>query len=168
MRDYSGIYSTPIPKAPSVYAFISGGAARSQHIVYVGSGGKLRDRISQHLEYRNSSVTTGASPVSMNPELIGCVWWWLHDRFENSTELHAAELIAFDVLKPTLRSRGNIRQDAAVMLENAVFREEMETLFRGTPSGECNFPSLEDAMRRIEVLEDTIENITERIAELER
>ena len=55
-RDYGDIYS--IPRVPGIYAFHVGGG-RVQSISYVGSTGNLRTRVSQHMEYRDSSVTSG-------------------------------------------------------------------------------------------------------------
>jgi predicted GIY-YIG superfamily endonuclease len=39
-------------------------------VSYVGIAGHLKRRIEQHLIRRDSSVTTGTSVVSLNPELV--------------------------------------------------------------------------------------------------
>ena len=46
MRDFSQIYT--LPNIPAVYAFYSGGRG-PQHVTYVGTAGKLKLRIIQHL-----------------------------------------------------------------------------------------------------------------------
>ena len=45
-----------------------GGRGRGAHVVYVA--GKLKQRVEQHLVRRDSSVTTGASAVCLNPDLV--------------------------------------------------------------------------------------------------
>ena len=94
-RDYTEIYT--IPRVPGIYAFHVGGS-RVKSIAYVGSTGNLRNRVSQHLEYRNSSVTTGASAGVLNPDYIDSCVWWTHPNFPDRLGKESAELIAFDVL----------------------------------------------------------------------
>jgi hypothetical protein len=79
---------TDLPSVPAVYAMY-GGQGRSQYVAYVGLAGKLRGRIEQHLVRRDSSVTTGVSAVSLNPECVTQVRWWQHPDFEKQ-----------DILKP--------------------------------------------------------------------
>src|SRR5688572_7500924 len=86
------------------------GGGRSPRTAYVGIGGKLRQRVHQHLVKRDSSVTTGTSVVRLNVEYVREVAWWEHDEFNDREWLEAGELVAFDVLEPDLRSRGEIRQ----------------------------------------------------------
>ena len=105
MRDFTQIYT--LPNAPAVYAFYSGGRG-PQHVTYVGTAGKLKQRIIQHLIRRDSSVTTGTSAASLNPDHVTNLSWWEHSDFEVSAKLKAAELVAFEVLNPVLRSRGAV------------------------------------------------------------
>lgn len=67
-----GLDSIPLlPNASAVYAMLSGsGAGSGAYVAYVGVAGKLKQRITQHLVRRDSSVTTGASAVSLNPDLV--------------------------------------------------------------------------------------------------
>ena len=105
-RDYAEIYS--IPRVPGIYAFHVGGS-RVKSIAYVGSTGNLRNRVSQHLEYRDSSVTTGASAAVLNPDYIDSCTWWTHPSFADRLGRESAELIAFDVLNIAgyhLKNRG--------------------------------------------------------------
>ena len=105
-RDYAEIYS--IPRVPGIYAFHVG-ASRVKSIAYVGSTGNLRNRVSQHLEYRDSSVTTGASAAVLNPDYIDSCTWWTHPNFADRLGRESAELIAFDVLNIAgypLKNRG--------------------------------------------------------------
>jgi hypothetical protein len=105
-----------LPNVPAIYAMF-GGQDRSRYVAYVGLGSKLRSRVEQHLVRRDSSVTTGVSAVSLNPDFVSEVRWWEHPDFEKQDVLEAAELIAFDVLEPALRrdafseGRGMVEED---------------------------------------------------------
>lgn len=149
-----------LPKCPAVYAMY-GGRGRSRHVAYVGIGRSLRGRIEQHLVRRDSSVTTGASVVSLNPELVTGVAWWTRPDFEDADALLAAELVAFDVLDPVLRSRGGVREGARRLVADDAFRAGVERLLAEGPSGRLEMPTLSEALDRIAALE-------ERLAELER
>src|SRR2546426_281857 len=103
-----------LPDQPAVYALYGAG----QDVAYVGIASKsLKDRITQHLVRRDSSVTTGVSVVSLNPDLVRRVDWWLHPRFTDSVALQAAEVIAFEVLDPVMRSRGGIGKAAGTLAQ---------------------------------------------------
>ena len=58
-----------LPTVPAVYA-LCGGRGHGLYVAYVGIAEILRRRIRQHLVTRDSSVTTGASLASLNPDLI--------------------------------------------------------------------------------------------------
>lgn len=119
---------TDLPAIPAVYAMY-GGQGRSQYVAYVGLGTKLRGRIEQHLVRRDSSVTTGVSAESRNPEFVTQVRWWQHPDFEKQDILEAAELVAFDVLEPSLRSRGGITDRAKQVYAEQQFQTRMRALF---------------------------------------
>ena len=72
---------TDLPNVPAVYAMY-GGQGRSRYVAYVGLGSKLRSRVEQHLIRRDSSVTTGVSAVSLNPDFVTEVRWWEYPAFE--------------------------------------------------------------------------------------
>ncbi len=141
-----------IPNEPAVYAFY-GGHGRSAHAAYVGVTDKLRQRITQHLVRRDSSVVTGASAVSITPDLITQVRWWLHPSFQDPAHVAAAELVAFDVLEPALRSRGAVEGHARDLAVDEAFAGQMRAVFGGEPTGHLLIPTLEDAMERIATLE---------------
>src|SRR5215831_10501887 len=54
-----------VPKDPGLYAMYGGVSPRTW-VAYVGQAGNLAQRLSQHLERRSSSVTTGTSAVGLN------------------------------------------------------------------------------------------------------
>ena len=100
-----------IPSNAGIYALYGG--TGSVFVAYVGTADNLRRRLNQHLVLRNSSVTAGTSIVSLQPDLIREVRWWTDPDFqEDSTALLAAELIAFEILEPALRSRGSVTRAA--------------------------------------------------------
>jgi hypothetical protein len=149
-----------IPNVPAVYALLSGEGA-SACVAYVGVADKLRQRLVQHLVLRNSSVTTGQSAVRLDPGRITEVHWWCHPAFAERSGLEAAEICAFPVLNPTLRSRGAVRGDAQALADIATFEDEMRALFLGAPTGRFRPYTLTEAMQRIDDLET-------RLAALER
>jgi excinuclease UvrABC nuclease subunit len=63
-----------------------GGTGRGRHVAYVGISGNLRNRIRQHFLRRDSSVVTGTSAASLNPDLVTRIEWWLHERFEERVD----------------------------------------------------------------------------------
>lgn len=156
MRDFSPIYD--LPNVPAVYAFYSGGRG-PQHATYVGTAGKLKQRILQHLIRRDSSVTTGTSAASLNPNYVTNLSWWEHPDFEETEKLKAAELVAFDVLNPVLRSRGAVNRSALQWASDKAFYEEIKDLFDSSPTGKIRFPSLTDVMGRINELEERIQQL---------
>jgi hypothetical protein len=102
-----------LPRVPALYVML-GGSPR--FAAYVGIGGDLRERVSQHLVKRDSSVVTGTTAVGLNPDHVREVDWWEHEGFSDRERLEAAELVAFDVFDPALRSRGRVREAAMAPL----------------------------------------------------
>jgi hypothetical protein len=140
------------PKLPGVYA-MHGGKGSGSHIAYVGIANELRRRLEHHLERRNSSVTTGVSVISLNPDLVTRIDWWTDPEFEDRRRLEAAELIAFDVLEPVLRSRGARNLIAEGLAREEQFCQRMKSRFAGEPDGRLTLPNLQDALNRIDALE---------------
>jgi hypothetical protein len=156
MRDFSQIYD--LPNVPAVYAFYSGGRG-PQHVTYVGTAGKLKQRIMQHLIRRDSSVTTGTSAASLNPDYVTNLRWWEHPDFEDTEKLKAAELIAFEILNPVLKSRGAVNKSALQWVSDKTFYEEIKDLFESSPTGNIKFTSLSDAFERINKLERRVQQL---------
>lgn len=160
MRDFSPVYD--LPNIPAVYALYSG-AGRSRHVAYVGIGGNLKQRTTQHLIRRDSSVTTGVSAVGLNPDHVTSLSWWSHPSFEDNAHLKAGELVAFEVLNPTLRSRGFIDNAVRSLQSDMAFIKGMRDLFEGEPSGSVTFLSLSDAFEQINMLKQKIQDLEEKI-----
>jgi choline dehydrogenase-like flavoprotein len=152
-----------IPAVPAVYALYGGrGAARS--VAYVGVAERLKLRIRQHLVSRDSSVVTGASVVRLNPDLITEVAWWTSPMFVERAHLEAAEMAAFDVLQPTLRSRGASQMEARQLYQDERFSAEMRALFAAEPAGRLTILTLADALERIADLERRVAALEARLA----
>ena len=149
MRSFEEIKN--IPSFPGIYAF-KGAYDRREEYSYVGMTNNLKERVSQHLIKKDSSIVTGSSTISLNPDKICECHWWIHKKFEDKRLRSIAEQIAFDLLKPTLRSRGHSVEDK---VEN-VFKQEMIDLFKGIPSGYATFYNLDWAVRKIRELEKEI------------
>lgn len=111
----------------------------------------------------DSSVTTGVSAVSLNPDKVTEVRWWEHPAFEKQEVLEAAELVAFDVLEPALRSRGGITDRAKQLYADEKFGERMTVLFNGDPAGRLVIRTLPQAWEKIDEIEERLRQIEERL-----
>ena len=150
-----------LPRVPAVYC-LYGGKGRDVHAAYIGVADSLKQRIGQHLVNRDSSISTGTSAVGLRPEYVTEVRWWENPDFSSRDALLAAELVAYDVLKPALRSRGRIQQSALRLYENAEFRLRIDRLFREGPSGMLVVPTLLEALDRIEAVEQRLNALERR------
>jgi hypothetical protein len=149
-----------VPSAPAVYAMYGGEHPRTW-VAYVGIAGNLQGRLIQHFVRRDSSVVTGSSAVGVNIELVTHVNWWEDQKFSDDDHRHAAEMVAFDVLDPALRSRGNTRRTARDLAADPSFRDAMSRLFAGQPSGQFVPP-------RLGQVAVDVRELTERVRRLEQ
>jgi hypothetical protein len=85
--------------------------------------------------------------------------WWEHPDFKESEKLKAAELVAFEILNPVLRSRGAINRSALHWLSDKAFYKKMKGIFEGNPTGNISFHSLSDAFERINELEKRVHQL---------
>ncbi len=150
-----------LPNRPAVYALIAGRGA-SAHVAYVGIAQKLKARIRQHLVRRNSSVTTGTSAVSLNPDYVTVVRWWEHPDFETKAGQEAAEIVAFEVLEPVLRSRGKHSKAAKRLAKRRALEHELRDLFKGEPAGELRVSNSSDVLARLDQLERRVRDLEAR------
>lgn len=152
----SPVSVSELPSLPAVYAMY-GGKGRSAYVAYVGLASNLRQRLMQHFIRRDSSVVTGVSAVSLNPDLIGRVDWYEYPDFTQQDVLEAAELVAFDVLEPVLRSRGAVTERAKLLHADIAFHARFSSVFREMPSGSLVLPTLQQALEKISELEKRVE-----------
>ena len=151
-----------MPNCPALYA-LYGGTDRHAYVAYVGITDKLKRRAAQHLLSRDSSAATGTSATGINPDYVTEIRWWEHRRFSKPAVREAAELVAFKMLDPALRSRKHIGKAAQKLLESSRFRNEMERLFKKKPTGHLRIPSLEQVARRLAIFEDRLDRIEEQL-----
>jgi hypothetical protein len=76
--------------------------------------------------------------------------------------VEAAEMVAFDVLDPALRSHGTPQETARELYADESFRQEMRSLFEREPAGRLVIPTLEDALERIAELEGRVAKLEQR------
>jgi hypothetical protein len=151
-----------VPRGPAIYAMYGGEQARSW-VAYVGDAGKLRQRLTQHFVSRDSSVVTGASATGLNIDHVRLVEWWQHPAFADEDSRRAAELVAFDVFEPALRSRGTPRQAARALYADADFNKRLTDVFRTAPTGRLFLPRLADVAQRLSELERRVSELEERL-----
>lgn len=164
MRDVRSI--AELPNVAAVYAMY-GGNRQNLYVAYVGIADVLKRRVGQHLVRRDSSVVTGASAVSLNPDLVTEVRWWEHPEFAERRILQAAELVAFDVLEPALRSRGGITTEAKQLYADEKFNKRMKALFTGYATGQLVISTLQSALERISQLEQRVISLEQKFQEQE-
>lgn len=160
----NAISVSQLPDRPGIYA-LCGGRKQSLYVVYVGAANSIKQRITQHLVRRDSSVVTGVAAASLNPELITEVRWWENALFEDRVYLEAAELIAFDIFMPVLRSRGKVQDASRKLVDDEKYRNTMNDLFRCEASGRLCILTLQDALERIETLEQQMATVLRRLQE---
>jgi len=165
MRDFSAVYK--LPNVPAVYALYSSDRGH-KYVAYVGIAGKLKQRIIQHVIRRDSSVATGTSDVNLNPDQIIGLSWWEHPEFENTVYLKAAELIAFELLNPALRSRAATDNAGSKLLSDENLQLEMENLFKRNPTRSIEFLSLSEAISKINQLENRVHELEAVVERLRR
>jgi hypothetical protein len=142
-----------LPNVPAVYAMYGG---RGMYVAYVGVAGRLKPRIIQHLIRRDSSVATATSAVVLNPDYVTELRSWEHPDFAERHILEAAELVAFDLLDPALRSRGAIQERARQLYADADFRDKMKGMLPSDLAGLLVIPTLQDALEQIAELEERL------------
>lgn len=126
----------PIPPEPGIYAMYD----RINNVAYVGESGDLHQRIKDHMVNRDSTAVTRLSPTMLNPDYVYRICWWQCDsEFDDRVNRQAAELVAFDVLKSSHRSRAPIPRKAKEKACEQPFRANMKKLFNGKPAG-CYYP----------------------------
>jgi hypothetical protein len=128
-------------------------------VAYVGMGEKLRQRIRQHLVLRDSSATTDSGAVRLHPNDVSAVAWWEDAAFADALALAAAELVAFDVLEPRMRSRGGITAAAQAKAAEEPFRAEMTAIFGGEPTGRLELMTFARLVRRVAALERRLDQL---------
>jgi len=150
-----------IPKWEGIYAFYDGDP-NTVACAYVGESSNLNARIRQHLVLRNSSVTTGSAAVGLRADLIRYAQWWEHEDFTDKTTRLGAELVAFEALGPTLRSRARVRPEAQALFDSTAFRERMTTLFY-EPAGQLRVLGLVDLVNTVADLSERLRALEERV-----
>ena len=153
---------TDLPNVPAVYAMY-GGRGRGLHVAYVGIADALKRKVMQHLIKRDSSVATGTSAAALNPDYITEVSWWEHPDFSERHVLQAAELVAFDILEPALRSRGAIQEKAQELYADESFNEKMTAFFQTEPTGKLIILTLQDTLEKISELERRVDELEKLI-----
>jgi predicted GIY-YIG superfamily endonuclease len=151
-----------LPPKAAVYA-LYGGTGKSAYVAYVGVTGNLKNRIAQHLIRRDSSITSGTTATTLNPDCVTEVRWWRNGSFRKKAYREAAEMVALRVLDPTLRSRGLTTGRARSLVTNSELNNELESLFNGDPEGLLIIPNLQEALDRITHLEAKVTELESKL-----
>lgn len=151
-----------VPNAPAVYALL-GGARTASYVAYVGVADNVRARLEQHFVHRNSSAVTGTSAVALVPGNVTEIRWWEDPSFADRVHLEAAEIVAFEVLEPVLRSRGHVQANARQLAREPETAARFAALFRGPATGRVVLPTLDAALDRIAELERRLDALERRV-----
>ena len=129
------------------------------YVAYVGATSNAWHRLNEHLVRRNSSVTTGDSPVLLRPEFLVQANWWCDPEFGTKVNLLAAELVAFDILDPILRSRDSPGKDARALASSAQFRRRVQRVLEGSPSGVLRLDAWTDLLKVVNALNKRLDKL---------
>lgn len=99
----------------------------------------------------------------LNVDLVTQVRWWEQPDFADEPYMLAAELIAFDVLEPALRSRGQPQEVARTLASDEAFSARMRQLFGQEATGRMTLPTLQDALDRITALEARVKALEDEL-----
>lgn len=153
-----------IPAGPGLYVLRD----RNGHVAYVGISNNVRSRVDQHLYRRDSSIATGVSTTSLNPDYVTRVDWWVDPLFEDKASREAAEVVAFEVFNPALRSRGNLSAAAQQILQGGDVCARVSDVLRKPPHGAHTPRNLHNLCAIVGRLAEETEGIKERVAHFER
>jgi hypothetical protein len=153
-----------LPNVPAIYVLYGGKGSRKFE-AYVGITDKLHRRVHQHLIKRDSSVSTGTSVVSLNPDYVTSLKWWEYPEFAKKECREAAEIIAFKKFNPVLRSRGNHSTQAKELENDATFKKNIEELLEKPPTNQKEFPDFQDLLEKLNNLEREVEDLKRRNAQ---
>lgn len=151
-----------LPSIPAVYVMYGG--SERKYIAYVGTGSDLKRRIDQHLNKRDSSVSTGTSASCLNPDYVTELKWWEHEEFEEKYKREAAEIVAFEKFNPSLRSRGNPSNREKQLAKDEVFKDRIVDLLDSDPAGKLILPNIEYLYKKILDLQDRVEKLENNCA----
>jgi len=147
-----------LPQVPCVYALISG-TPSNRNIAYVGITGNLRVRIKQHLIDRDSSISTGTSAAMLNPDYVTEIQWWTSPIMKSKIGREAAEIIALDILQPTLQSRGSHSRAARAKSRTKPFVDDVTKLITSNSTGSLSIPTLVNIVSRLSELEERLDRL---------
>jgi hypothetical protein len=151
-----------VARTPGIYAKCGGERVGRGWVAYVGIASNLHRRLEQHVTRRDSSVVTGTSAVGVNVDHVRYIDWWTCDLLRDDEARHAAELIAFEVLEPALRSRGRPREAALTLAADDSFIERVREILTAPPAGRLILPTLAGLSERVRELETRLAAIERR------
>ena len=145
------------PSVPALYALYGG----KDVMAYVGISTRLRRRIEQHLVHNSSTVTRRDPAVIRNYNSITEVRWWTAQAFQDPAVQGAAEQIAFDIIRPALRSQEALKLQSCEPAAEPEFRDRIPQMLTSGPAGRLTIRTLKEAL-------DKISRLEQRIAALEK
>ena len=148
-----------IPKQPGLYILRD----RNGEVAYVGISKDVRSRIDQHLNRRDSSISIGVSTTMLNPDFVTKVEWWIRDVFSEKDVREAAELIAFDIFEPSLRSRGRSSLAAQERLGEPGFKDRIKEILESPPDGYYIPKNLDNLCLIVEKLMEEVEDLKSKV-----
>jgi hypothetical protein len=104
-----------------------------------------------------------AAAVHLDLDYIRYVEWWEHESFSDDVMRLAAELVAFDMFEPVLRSRGVKTRPALELYNDPDRRAELQRIFASEPTGRFVHARLPDVARQVYVLNARIAALEERL-----
>lgn len=153
-------YFSDVPKCAGIYALCAG-RGKAMYVAYVGTAKNIKQRIVQHLLRRDSSIVTGTSAVSLNPDKVSEVRWWVNKEFDGF--MQEAELVAFEVLQPVLRSRQKKSPPVHYIASKKSFANRMLKIFTSSPSGRIEMPTFHDLLKELSELKQRVRCLEHKV-----
>ncbi len=169
---YPTVLFKQVPLEAGIYAFFQNYPGAMTPCAYVGSSGKIRTRITHHLNLQIGTVSSKGRAVSLNIDQLTDCHYWVHEKFADKNYLHAAEILFMDYLKPVYRNESNITRNARDILDenhsdyDAEFIRQIEKLSQ-EPTGRISLPSMTPMHNRISDIEERLENMERRLDTLD-
>jgi hypothetical protein len=136
---------------------------RDRDLAYIGVADILVRRVVEQLVVRDPLLLAESPVVALLPFYVSEIRWWSDPSFGDVNALHAAELVACDLLDPPLRGRSRTSARVFALYEDARFRERMEELFRSAPGGSLLLPTQAHAIEWLAALELRVKGLEQAI-----
>ena len=95
----------------------------------------------------------------LNPDYVTEIQWWSSSIMKSKVNREAAEIIALDILQPTLQSRGLHSRAARTKSQTKTFAKDITNLITNKSTGSLSIPTMPDIVSRMSELEERLDRL---------